>query len=120
MKKLFWIIPLCLLTCGCFSYNKTLVCTISEKYEEINTDIEVTTEFKKGYASSATAVATMNFASDEEAKNYFDNYKGDRGNIELKNNKLIVTSDEEFSNNEETRTREQVKTYFENSGYTCK
>ncbi len=120
MKKLLWIIPLCLLTCGCFSYNKTLICSISEKYDGINTEINVTTDFKKGYASSATAIATMKFESNEAAKEYFDTYKGDSSNIELKNNTLIVSSNENFTNDEETKTREQIKTYFENSGYTCK
>jgi hypothetical protein len=91
---------------------------MQEPYDEINTDFTVTTYFKKGKISSTKATATMNFDTEEDAKAYFDTYTGDRTNMELNGNLLIITA-ESVDENEEIQTRKQVKSYFENLGYTC-
>ncbi len=120
MKKCIWVLPILLLTSGCFSYNKTLTCSIQEDYEEIDTEISVVTEFKKGRTSKATATATMNFDSAEAAQSYYDSYEGDKDSLQLKDNLLIITSEQTFETTDDSKSRQQVKEYFENSGYTCK
>lgn len=122
-KKILWILPICLFTCGCFTNNKKLTCTIEETYDDIKTETTIVTKFKKGKAVSSSGKVIMYFDRAEDAQSYldaFDATEEEKENIKVEGNNLIITSEEEFSEDEGAKTRNEVLIYFENSGYTCK
>lgn len=121
-KKVLLVLPICLLACGCFTNNKKLKCTIEEKYDDIDTKTTITTKFKKGKAISSSGEAIMTFENEEAAQAYLDAFEGtdeEKKNMKIDGKKLIVTIEEDFKE-EDTKTRNEVLIYFENSGYTCK
>lgn len=118
MKKILWIFPLLLITCSCGNINDPLVCSIKEETEEIDTEIQITTEFEKGKAVNAKANAIMYFKDAEEAKAYYDAYTEDKTNIKLEDNQIIIVLENSFKDSE--KDRRETKKYFEEEGYTCK
>lgn len=118
MKKFLWIFPLLLITCACSTSSEPLVCTIKEETEEIDTEIQITTEFEKGKATLAKANAIMYFEDEEEAKAYYDAYTEEKTNVKLEENRIIIVLENSFKEN--GKDRKETKKYFEEEGYTCK
>ena len=119
-KKFLLILPLFLLTCGCFSNNKRLVCSIDDEYDGIPTYITIITKFKKGKAYETVGTAVMNFESEEDAKAYLDSYTDDPDSIERNGSKLTITTKQDLSEEESTANRNELKAIFEANNYNCK
>ena len=118
-KTILCILPIFLITCGCFFNNKKLTCTTQETYDDIDTKITIVTYFKKGKAASSSAKAIMTFESEEKAQAYYDSSEDDKANMTVEGNKLIVVTEQEIEK-EVAKNRNETKIYFENSGYKCK
>ena len=119
-KKILLIIPVLLLTCGCFSNNKRLVCSIDDEYDGIPTYITITTKFKKGKAVESVGTAVMNFESEDEAKKYLESYTEDPDTIERNGSRLTITTKQEISSDESKAKRNELKAVFEANNYKCK
>ena len=120
VKKILWIIPICLITSGCFFSNKKLTCSIEETYDDIKTEITIVTNFKKGKAVSSSGKAIMTFENEEKAQEYYDAFDEDKSNLTLKGNKLIAITEQKFNKEDKAKDRNETIVYFENSGYKCK
>lgn len=120
MKKVLWILPICLLTCGCFFNNKKLTCSIEETYDDVNTKITIVTKFKKGKAVSSSGKAVMTFENEEKAQEYYDASEDDKSGITVDGNKLIIITEQKFDKEDDAKNRNETIVYFENSGYKCK
>lgn len=121
MKKKILLLSLMLvLTGGCFNNNKTLKCTINEKYEEIPVSTKITTKFKKGKANASYVESIMNFENNDEAQAYYDaSTKEDASNMSVKENTIVISKTYSWDNTN-TRNRDEIKIYFEDAGYKCK
>lgn len=119
-KTILCLIPIFLITCGCFFNNKKLTCTTQETYDDIDTKITIVTYFKKGKATSSSAKAVMTFESEEKAQAYYDSSEDDKTGMTVEGKNLIVVTEQEFEKEDEAKNRNETKIYFENSGYKCK
>lgn len=118
-KKYLLILPLFLLTCGCFTNNKRLVCSIDDEYDGIPTYITIVTKFKKGKAYESTGTAIMNFESEDDAKAYLNAYTDDPSSI-VRNGKRLTITTKQTLDEESKTTRAELKALFEVSNYKCK
>lgn len=119
-KKILWTIPIFLLTCGCFTNNKSLTCTNEEKYDDIQTKITIVTKFKKGKAISSEGKALMQFETEKKAQEYYDAFDGDKSGMSLDGKNLTVITEQKLTEEDNPKTRNETLIYFENSGYQCK
>jgi len=120
VKKILWLIPICLITSGCFFSNKKLTCSIKETYDDVKTEITIVTLFKKGKAVSSSGKAIMTFENEEKAKEYYDAIEEEKDSMTLDGNKLIAITEQKFDKESESKDRNETIVYFENSGYKCK
>ena len=74
---------------------------------------------KENFVTESYVTANLIFEENQEAKEYYDIFKGldDVGNLEIKDNKLIMKDIYEYTDNS---TISEVKKQLEKSGYKCK
>lgn len=113
------MLPIFIITCGCFSSSKDLTCTIDDEFEGIQTTITVVTKFSKKTALSSKATAVMHFDTEDEAQEYY-NSMDEQESGTLDGSDLIVVTEQEFTEEDDVASRSELKILFENSGYTCK
>lgn len=122
MKKIFiinLILIIIIFISGCESNNKKIVCTMTEQDEDMGsiTSKLVITINKNNNVEKTIRTTTMKLKAEDLAQSIYDSYKDSyKDNIELKENKVIITEEE---NSEETISKESAIESLEASGYTC-
>ena len=112
MKKIL-LVFIIIFICGC---SNKLVCTYSEKYEDVRIKNKIIFDFK---TNKYKQIDTMEFKNEESAKEYFediDEYK-DEYNLELIKNKIMSKIEENLKIDSSLK---EIKEQYESYDYICK
>lgn len=126
MKKYLSLIAVLsvLFITGCGNEDK-LSCSKEKVYDDGSTlNNEYVTTFKDDYATKTETTIVAEYKEEDRAKGFAKQYEGKEGySIKVDKNKVTVkyktTVDEESKKSDENK-KSQVRTYYENQGYTCK
>lgn len=125
MKKYLSLIAVLsvLFITGCGKENK-LTCNKTKDMSGSTLNTEFVTTFKDDYATKTEAKIVADCETEEIAKAFAKQYEGKEGHtVKVDKKKVTVkyklTVDEENKRSDENKSS-QVKTYYENQGYTCK
>ncbi len=125
MKKCLGLIVVLsvLLITGCGNEEK-ITCNKTNDVSGSTLNTEVVTSFKDDYATKSDVKIVAECENEDIAKGFAKQYEGKEGHtVKVDKNKVTVkyktTVDEESKKADENK-KSQVKTYYENQGYTCK